>query len=600
MESPRRWWLRAATICAVLFLFASPSNALADELAGQLTDAATGASIEGATVQVMGTEKVTQTDAQGFYAFDVPPGSYELEIEALVGSKLLRSRHVNQRVPQTRLSRPHVYTDHFLNHGHQRLDHAVGLPSFSGSFPADGPDSIDISDLFGIFAGPAALSVPSTAPSTIRVGRRQDHTGAQGCTDSSNPIVGIDEMHLDEYVKGVLPPEIGVFRSISGASEVYKAFAIAAKSYALYFMLRYDSGNRRTLGRTVDGFGWFHIDDTACNQRYSDDRLTITTNAAVAVQNKILVKATDPNDLGKYEYAASCGKHGSRPEHQTAIVPDDPPQNACAGSWCGHNNCAAHEDHPNVAGSDRCLVRGICQWGSISWGKSGKSYTWMLDHYQPNLQVRELVPSGPATVVLTGYAHTDADNIAETGVSGVDISLSDGQSVATNGEGKFRFDEVRVDLGTVDITAEKSGFQTAMRSKQLEAGAVNWSSVLVTADTSSGDPDAGGSDTGTAADTGTVADTGTAADGGPGTDTATSQSDSGTSSDIGTDAIGTDSTPGGERSRKLGPLVKRSAGVDGGCSTGPRSAPTGLTVVALALLALVAGGAASRRRRARR
>jgi MYXO-CTERM domain-containing protein len=578
MESPRRWWLHAVAVCAALFLFASPTSADAGELAGQVTDAATGVPIEGATVRVMGTEKVAQTDADGSYAFDVPDGTYELEIEAKVGSQLLRSRYVNQRVPQTRLGRPHVFTDHFLEQGHEALEYAVGLPSFSGRAPADGPDSIDIGHLFDFFTGPTALTVPSTAPSTIRVGRRQDHTGAQGCTDSSNPIVGIDEMHLDEYVKGVLPPEIGVFQSISGASEVYKTFAIAAKSYALYFMLRYDSSNRRTLGRTVDGFTWFHIDDTACNQRYSDDRMAITTNAAVAVQNKILVKASDPNNLEKYEYAASCGRHGTRPEHQTAIVSDSPPQNACAGSWCGHDNCAAHEDHPDVPGSDRCLVRGICQWGAISWGKSGKNYTWLLDHYQPNLQVRELVPSGPATVVLTGYAYTNPDDIAGSAVTGVDVSLSDGQSTTTDADGTYRFDAVRLDLGTVDITATKSGYETATRSKELESGAVNWGSILMAEGTSSGGEDTGG-----------VADAGQQPgdDAGIGSDVGQPGADTGSSSDIGDDA------GDNNNSRGLGPLVKASRGVNGGCATQPSNKPSvpallGLAVLALALLGLTA------------
>ncbi|QDG52921.1 hypothetical protein FIV42_19895 [Persicimonas caeni] len=571
MNSLHRWSSCATAACAALLFSIAPAGAQADELSGQLTDAATGVPVAGATVKVLGTNEVVQTDAQGRYAFDVAPGKYELSIEATLGDERFESRYVNQRVPQRRQGTPRVYTTHFLDEGHERLEHAVGLPSFSGSFPEEGGGSIPITDVLGAEANPLGLTIPSDTNPTIRVGRRQDHTGQQGCTDSSNPIVGIDEMTLDEYVKGVLPPEIGVFRNLPGASEVYKAFAIAAKSYALYFVVHYGPNNRRTLNRTVDGMTWFHIDDTACNQRYSDDRMTITTNAAQAVASKILVDKSNPNNIEKYEYAASCGKNGTRPEHQNAIVPDNPSVSSCVGSWCGHNSCAGHADHPNVSGSDRCLVRGICQWGAASWGEVGKTYTWMLAHYQPNLEIKELGPTGPESVVLTGYAYTDADDISGSGVADVSIALSDGQSTATNASGQYRFDAVRVDLGSVDITATKSGYETATRSKDLVSGATNWGSIQLVPGTSSGD------DTGGSQDAGTVADTGGSSDD-AGLDDAGVVTDAGSNSggDIGGDASG-------ERNSSLGPLVKPSRGVQGGCSSAPSDAPSGLAALLVAL-----------------
>lgn len=577
MDSLHRWLLAAVAACATLLIFASPSTAHADELAGRLTDAATGVPVQGATIRVMGTEKVTTTDAKGRYSFELPPGKYELSVEAKLGDEVFRSRYVNQRVPQRRAGSPRVYTDHFLKQGHEKLEHAVGLPSFSGSLPAGGSGSIPISDLFDLPSNPTALAVPSDTNPTIRVGRRQDHTGAQGCTDSSNPIVGIDEMTLDEYVKGVTPPEIGVFRNIPGASEVYKAFSIAAKSYALWFVGYYGPNNRRTLGRTVDGMTWFHIDDTACNQRYSDDRLTITTNAAEAVASKILVDKSNPDNIEKYEYAASCGKNGTRPEHQSAIVADNPGVSSCVGSWCGHNSCAGHADHPNVSGSDRCLVRGICQWGAASWGEVGKTYTWMLDHYQPNLVIKELGPTGPETVVLTGYAYTDANDISGSGVADVTIELSDGQSTTTGSDGTYRFDQVRVDLGSVDITATKTGYQTATRSKDLESGVTNWGSIQLTPGSSGGDDTGGSSD-----DTGVVdaGDTGGSDVGG----LADAGADAGSGADTGGD-IGTDVE---QRTSAHGPLVKPSRGVQGGCSTAPGDASPASAVVLL-LLGVAAG-----------
>jgi uncharacterized protein (TIGR03382 family) len=292
---------------------------------------------------------------------------------------------------------------------------------------------------------------------------------------------------------------------------------------------------------------WFHIDDTACNQRYSDDRMTITTNAAQAVASKILVDKSNPNNIEKYEYAASCGKNGTRPEHQNAIVPDNPSVSSCVGSWCGHNSCAGHADHPNVSGSDRCLVRGICQWGAASWGEVGKTYTWMLAHYQPNLEIKELGPAGPETVVLTGYAYTNADDISGSGVADVSIALSDGQSTTTNASGQYRFDAVRVDLGSVDITATKSGYETATRSKDLVSGATNWGSIQLVPGTSSGE------DTGGSQDAGTVADTG------------------GSTNDAGSDDAGVVADAGSD------------SGGQGGCSSAPSDSPSGLAALLVAL-----------------
>ena len=526
-----------------------PSEAAADELSGTLTDGATGVAIEGAQIQVLGTNQVAHTDKDGRYSFDLPAGKYELAIEARLGDQVYRSRLVNQHVPQVRPSPAHVYTDYFLERGHAPLEHPMGLPAGSGRLPEGGPDSVDLSELFDEF-DPTHLTIPSDVPTTIRVGRRQDHTGSSGCTDSSNPIVAIDEMPLDDYVKGVLPPEIGVFSSIAGASEVYKAFGIAAKSYGLYFMLVYDASNRRDIGRTVPphDYSWFHIDDTACNQRYSDERMTITTNAAEAVASKILVDKADTNNLGKYEYAASCGRHGTLPEHGSTsnLVPDDPPENGCSsGGWCGHDDCAGHQDNPNLAGDDRCLVRGICQWGAASWGKSGKSYTWMLDHYQPNLQIREVgTSSGPETVTLTGYVHTDPNDISGSGVAGASVELSDGQTTTSNQNGKFWFAEVEVSLGTVDITVSKAGYHTNTRSKDLQSGVTNWASTQITPDPSSG-ADAGASDAGGLPDAGS------------------SDAGAGDAGDAGAD-LGSDEQT---IQASFGPLVQPSQGIQGGCSS---------------------------------
>lgn len=454
-----------------------PSVAHAELLKGQVIDAVTGTPIAGAKVRVLGAAKQLETDGSGGWAFDLPSGTYELEMEVQLGQELHRSRLVNQHVPQIKPATMHVYTADYMIGGQPTLATPMGLPSTSGRAPLQGPDSLKLWTP-GLQSDPTKLSVPTPIPRRIRVGRRERPT--QGC--SNNPVIAIEEMDIDEYVKGVLPPEIGVFRSIPGAAEVYKAFAIAAKSYGLYFMLYYDADNRRTTSALPpNGYTWFHIDDTACNQRYSDERLTLTTQSAEAVANIILVKKGEPGTLDKLEYAASCGKHGTLPEYgsTSALVPDKPPTNSCVGQWCGHNTCAGHQDNPNLAGEDRCLVRGICQWGAANWGEAGKDYLWMLSHYQPNLELLDLsgAPNPAQTVKLTGYAYSNPDDIISSAIPTVEISLSDGQKATTNDKGVYEFGAVNLDQGTITINASKAGYQPSMRTKMLISGETNWASV---------------------------------------------------------------------------------------------------------------------------
>ncbi|MFU8806331.1 MAG: carboxypeptidase regulatory-like domain-containing protein [Bradymonadaceae bacterium] len=558
-------------LCALAVSIALIPVAHAEILAGQLEDGLTGEPITGASVHVLGTHHRTTTDDEGRWEFELPPGVYEVELRADVFGEIHESRLVNQRVPQVRKSFAFVYTTAFVDRGHPLAAHPIGMPTTSGRIPDDGPEQFDLREAWPGLDAPPALNryeIPANQPATIRVGRRQDPR--QGC--SNNPVVAIEEMDLDEYVKGVLPPEIGVFRNITGAAEVYKAFAIAAKSYGLWFILRYGEGGR-DLGQAMppDGHTWFHIDDTACNQRYDDQRLTLTSESSDAVARLIMVKKGATTTIDKYEYAASCGKHGTRPIHQTTLVPDQPPTSACAGTWCGHNTCAAHEDNPSLPAGNRCLVRGICQWGSASWGENGRNYNWLLEHYQPNLELREIGNSSPGMVELTGYVYEDAEDITGSGISGATVTLNDGQSTTSNEAGLFTFAEVSLELGTAQITASKTGYTTNTRDKELEAAATNWGSVQLVRESEPpvsppvDDPDTGdlrpGSDVGPDdGDVGHVADT------------AAPQ-------------------PSG-----IGPMMSVSPGLEGGCATAPNgpSSPGGL---ALSAILMVIAGLVSLRRR---
>jgi hypothetical protein len=157
----------------------------------------------------------------------------------------------------------------------------------------------------------------------------------------------------------------------------------------LYFYLVNPNGNYTATinGRTVR----YHINDTACHQRYADARHAPIDRAVDATAGEVLVNS-NRRSIDKYEYAASCGRNGTRPEHRTALVSDRPGVTACVGQWCGHNTCAGHEG---------CVVRGVCQWGTLERSKRGDTYAQILAHYQPELVRTTLTGEAPTTPPTT-------------------------------------------------------------------------------------------------------------------------------------------------------------------------------------------------------
>jgi hypothetical protein len=568
--------MRADRMVAVMVAAATlwaPGVAWADPLAGQVTDAITGTPIMGAEIEVLGAGVRAVTDAEGRWRVELPRGEYEIGVKAAVAGEVQESRLVRQYVPQIKRADAYFYSTYFQDRGVAPRAEPVGLPAGSGRLPVGGPTSLPLPGNPSAQGWSArALTIPQTLPTKIRVGRRERPT--EGC--SNNPIVAIEEVPLDDYTRGVLPPEIGVFRSLSGAVEVYKTFALAAKSYGLWFVLTYGETNRRTVSNPLppNNFTWFHIDDTACNQRYSDQRLTITTEASDAVAGMILVKKGEPNTLDKLEYAASCAKHGTLPEYGSvsSLVPDVPMTRPCVGSWCGHDTCAGHEDNPSVPGTDRCLVRGICQWGAAGHGMDGRSYQWMIAHYQPNLEIRDV--NAAPSVAVTGYVYTDPANIMGTGVADAQVMLSTGDAVNTDAQGKFLFPTVDLSLMKVSLTASKQGYVSATREKPLVAGEANWASIQITREGEPA-PDMGG---------GMDPDPGA-----PDMDAPTEDMGAG-EADLGGGGSA-DMAAGLPPGTQFGPLLTESQGIDGGCAAGAGPAAS------LPVWLLLVGGAWRRRMR---
>lgn len=358
-----------ALICALAVVLAA-SGAYAEPVSGRVVDAHTGLPMVGLEITVEETGAVGVTDDQGRYAIEV--GALEaVTLVPLVDGvpEEQAIRWVNQRPGTERVLR--VFDPSSAPTDGMRW--GAPLPSR----PADPNEPDGSVELPGLpEPNPLFAAAPAQLPETIRVGRRDADT----CVGHS--IQRIETVPLEEYVQGVLIPEIGVFRAVEGGPEsaagVFEAFAVAARSYAVWWYLQ--NPDRE-----------YHIDDTACNQRYDDSRSAWVAERVAATQGQVMVDEATRTQLDKYEYAASCGEHGSRPFGQTALVPDVTPLRACVGSWCGHDGCAAHEENPDVEpAGNRCLVRGICQWGAIERSMEGDSGADILAHYQPNLAVVDL------------------------------------------------------------------------------------------------------------------------------------------------------------------------------------------------------------------
>jgi hypothetical protein len=444
-----------------LLVLVPAAVARANGLEGRVMDALEGRPIAGARIVVEGLDLEAVSGPDGEYRFDAPEGVFRLRIEAF---GFVPGALANQR-PGAPVAEALLFPE--------RIDLAAGRPPLLGLGPGtgEGPEP----------RGPVSLqnlelraSVPAQLPATIRVARYFNTS----CTGS---IQRIDEIDFEDYVRGVVNAEVGVFRGVAGgpaaAAECWKAFAIAARSYALHFILT----------QPYDGYD---IKDGACNQVYNDNRTAEVSAAVDATRGMILVKKTDPNVIDRYFYAASCAEHGTEPGYATGtIIPDATPVRACVGSWCGHDNCAGHADNPEVPGSDKCLVWGTCQWGAVERSMNGESFRDILGHYQPNCSIREM--GVPQKGFLRGVVYRAPD--LSDRIAGAEVTLEGGPTVTYDGVTPWSFE---LDPGTYTVTARAQGYAPGSVQRTVEAGATIWGSIglLPESDGGDGGTEDGGSD----------------------------------------------------------------------------------------------------------
>jgi uncharacterized protein (TIGR03382 family) len=295
----------------------------------------------------------------------------------------------------------------------------------------------------------------------------------------SNPIARIDEVPLQSYVAGVVHGEIGIFRAAGTGEGVaiapqevdarvtasFQTFAIAARTYAIWWYLR--------RGADAD----FHIHDGPCNQVYQDARDSVSERAAATTIGKILVPRDDPNSIDKHEYASSCARNGTLPSYRNArdvrrddIVPDLGLQRVCVRSWCGHDRLRmAHQDNPFLPSGNRCLVRGICQWGSLERSVRGDSFEAILQHYQPDLLILD-----PQQEADPGTVRGSVIDLHGEPIAGAQLRFRQaGQSgaVSADGEGSYTLE---LAAGSWDAEVSAVGFHTTQERLRVISGQTIW------------------------------------------------------------------------------------------------------------------------------
>ena len=197
-------------------------------------------------------------------------------------------------------------------------------------------------------------------PTTIRIWRRGiDHSTAS-CSGR------VDVIPFEKYVKGVLPHEW----IRSWHVESLRAGAIAIRTYAASWVRQ---GGKYTCA---------DLDDTTASQVYKDEFFANTDAAVTSTANLYVMKNGVPINA---EYSAE----NSNP---TATGVSDP---LCAGKTrFGHG-------------------RGTCQWGSQRWAsQSGKSATWIIEHYYPGstvVNVGGTPPPPPSTAIIVDSENTAND-----------------------------------------------------------------------------------------------------------------------------------------------------------------------------------------------
>jgi hypothetical protein len=187
-------------------------------------------------------------------------------------------------------------------------------------------------------------------------------------------------MDLEEYLKGVLPKEIGA----SFPMEAMKAQAVAARTYTV----DYTGGGKKAICIT-----------TQC-QVWSSTRYAATDQAVDATKGQVAVyvgsEASYKGKLAGGYYAASCGGSTINSENKWSYRP------FLRAKTCIENKTGACSAvcKTTDASSNTCWGIyghriGLCQRGAQSMGKCNKTHIEIVKHYYTDVDIANLAITPP-------------------------------------------------------------------------------------------------------------------------------------------------------------------------------------------------------------
>jgi len=311
--------------------------------AGAVIDLATGAPIQGATIQVEGQTAVT--DAQGRYALAVLPGLHEVRAEAdgYIGMTHTLQRSLAGQVRELgfeMIPRSPTAEQEAVIQAKLLREPAEAQALFA---------EIDEAELYQV----------ATVPSTVRV----------GMLDGT-----IVTMTMDEYLKGVVPHEM----SPSWPLEALKAQAVAARSYA--------ATNQKHAAEGYDVCTTTHCQYWAPTHYDTTDVAVDATHGQAALYDGSIIYAF---------YHGHCDGHTRRYREVWGGGSVDIPYLQSVECPCGYDQLWGHGVGMCQEGA-RAMAR-----------DQGSDYVEILQHYYAGVTVPGPTPNLITSAQVTPAAGTD-------------------------------------------------------------------------------------------------------------------------------------------------------------------------------------------------
>jgi hypothetical protein len=235
----------------------------------------------------------------------------------------------------------------------------------------------------------------------------------------------VEEMPLDAYIKGVVPPEMGLKKPI----EALKAQAIAARSYAI--------STRRHASQGFDVCTTTHCQVYKPAKRYADSDRAVDETAGLVITYKDRIVGTP--------FFAHCDGYTRNSEQVWSSEVSFLRSVPCI---CGYTELYGHG-------------AGMCQRGAAEMARQDSSAIEILEHYYTNAKVAQAIP-----IPRTSFHRSIILGLVVDGqgkpLGGTPLVLSgvEGRYVRrTNGQGKFWVSGLPAGAWQLDIRDRKLRFQ---------------------------------------------------------------------------------------------------------------------------------------------